>query len=92
MQTPKWWFKYPLEKILEERGYYEKYRNVYFPPIDNSLSKIYGKFEGGELILPEGMAGSELWEMRKKLQNEYKIIESNTGEEEVKKRGALYDK
>jgi hypothetical protein len=88
MEIPNWWFKYPLEKILEKTGYYKKYRKVYFSPIDNDLTKIYGKFKGGKLTLPKGIAGFELLEIRKKLKEKYNMIENNTGEEEVKKRGA----
>jgi len=91
MEIPKWWFQYPLEKKLEEEGYCKNYKKIYFPPVDDDLTKIYGKFEGGELIFPEGISGTKLWEMRKKLQDEYKKIENNTGEEEIKKRGAGYN-
>ena len=79
------------KKKLKQIGYYEKYRQVYFDKSDDNLSKIYGKFEGGYLTLPEGMAGSDLLEMRKKLQEEYKKIECGTGETEIKKRGADCD-
>lgn len=81
----------PIRKYLEKINYYQKYRNVYFPPNDDDgLSSIYGKFKGGFLTLPEGLSGEELIKIRNALKEEYKTHEKgNDPIEECKKRGAL---
>jgi len=80
----------PIKRYLEKINYYKQYRKVYFPPVDDSLSIIYGKFKGGFLIIPKGLSGEELIKIRNNLKNEYKIYEhKNDSLEECRKRGAL---
>ena len=91
MKKSEWWVEYPIEKKLKEMGYYEKYEQVYFEKNEESLSDIYGKFPGGYLTMPKGMAGYDLWQLRKSLEKEYRELESGRGELEVKARGADSD-
>lgn len=88
MNKPEWWFDYPLDKKLKEMGYDKQYIQTYFEKNDDQLSGIYGKFAGGYLTMPKGMAGSDLYKMRKELEKEYREIEAGKGEIEVRLRGA----
>lgn len=81
-------FEYPIERELKKIGYYTKFREVYFPPTSCQLDLIYGKWNGGYAVLPEGLPGEVLMSLRKSLSAEYRIIEGGQGEIEVLKRGA----
>lgn len=49
----------------------KKVREVFFPPSnDCQLDSIYGKWEGGKILLPEGMSGEELLKICKQTEAE----------------------
>lgn len=68
--------KTPTRKYLESIDYYNKYKTIY-------------KDDGRIMYMPKGLTGEELIEIAKKLKPEYDILTRGTGEEELKKRGAL---
>lgn len=82
--------KTPTERYLESVGYYDKYIKIYFPPNDgDGLTEVGGIFRGGYLDLPEGISGEEILKIARDLKYEYNLITKGTGEEEIKRRGAL---
>jgi hypothetical protein len=91
MKKPEWWTDTPLQKKLKEQEQNNQYTQVYFEKNEDSLSSIYEKFSGGYLTMPKGMAGCDLWQLRKSLEKEYRELESGRGELEVKARGADID-
>lgn len=49
----------------------KKVREVFFPPCeDSNLNSIYGKWDGGKILLPEGMSGEELLKICKQTEAE----------------------
>lgn len=72
----------PISNHLKREGYYNKFREVYFPKCDKDnggLIHIYGVWSGGYITLPVGITGKELLELRQKYDKEFKEIEGKTG-------------
>lgn len=84
-----WYKELPIERELKKLGYYENYVEVIRNNEGDMLDCIYGKSEKRVvMIMPKGMNGMDLFNLRKSLQSEYKELEQGTGEIEVLKRGA----
>jgi len=71
------------EEYLESIKYYDNYRKVLFPSNkEDGLEEVGGVFNGGYLILPEGMTGKEILDIAEKLKPKYtKLVRGNIEEE-----------